>query len=72
MNRLLYTKAAAAEADYEAALKRTFGAAAGEARDDRDRNGAQPGHPLHSAYIAKNEAASAWIAEKRDASAAVG
>jgi hypothetical protein len=27
-------------------------------------------HPLHSAYIAKNEAALAWFAEKRDASAA--
>jgi hypothetical protein len=24
------------------------------------------GHPLHSAYVAKNEAAAAWSAEKRN------
>jgi hypothetical protein len=41
------------EADYAAALQRTFGAAACDVRDDRARNGSQPDHPLHPAFIAK-------------------
>ena len=64
MNRLLYTKATAAEADYEAAFERTFGAAACDARYDRARNGSQADHPLHPAYITKTEAAIAWIVGK--------
>jgi len=42
-----------------------------EARNDRARNGSRPDHPLHSAYIARNEAALAWFLEKQTASAAV-
>ena len=38
---------------------RHFGAAA-----RRARNGSRSDHPLHPAYVAKNEAATAWIAEK--------
>jgi len=34
------------------------------------RNGSRPDHPLHPAFIAKNEAASAWIVEKQSATAA--
>jgi hypothetical protein len=60
----LYTKATAAEADDAAALQRTFGAAACDVRDDRARNGSQPDRPLHPAFIAKNEAATAWFVEK--------
>ena len=59
-----------ASADYAAALTRYFGAAADEARNDRARNGSRPDHPLHPAFIAKNEAASAWIAEKQNSNAA--
>ena len=70
MNWPLYTKATAAAADYEAALERTFGAASGEARADCARNGSRPDHPLHPAFITKNEAASAWIVEKQSATAA--
>jgi hypothetical protein len=70
MNWSLYTKATAAEADYEAALARISGGAAGDARDDHDRNGSRPDHPLHPAFIAKNEAASAWNAEKQSSNAA--
>jgi hypothetical protein len=47
-----------------AALPAGFGAAADEVRYDRARNGSRSDHPLHSAYIAKNEAASAWNREK--------
>jgi hypothetical protein len=45
-------------------------AGADEARDNCARNGSRPDHPLHSAYVAKTEAAAAWIAEKRNASPA--
>ena len=41
-----------------------------EVRYDRAHNGSRSDHPLHPAYVAKNEAATAWFAEKRDASAA--
>src|SRR5271167_896218 len=44
MNWLLYTKATAAEADYEAALTRHFGTSADEARNDGDRNIGQSRH----------------------------
>jgi hypothetical protein len=70
MDWRLYTAATAAAAAYETALARIFGAAAGEARDDRAHNGSRPDHPLHSACVAKNEAAVAWSAEKRDVSTA--
>jgi len=43
-----YTKATAAKADYDAARTRNFGA--GEARDDRARNGSVPGHPCIRFY----------------------
>jgi hypothetical protein len=42
----------------------------GDPRYDRTRNGSRSDHPLHPAYIAKNEAATAWFVEKRNASAA--
>jgi hypothetical protein len=67
---LLYTKAAAAEADYAAALQRTFGAAACEALDDRARNGSRRGHPLHPLYVAKNAASDSWFAETKKANRA--
>ena len=67
MNWLLYTKATAAEADYEAALTRHFGVAADEARNDADRNGSRPDHPLHPLFVAKNEFSDAWFAETETA-----
>jgi hypothetical protein len=69
MNWLLYTKATAAAAD--------CAAASGPSEPPPTRSattapatGSRPDHPLHPAYIAKNEAASAWFAEKRDSAAA--
>jgi len=41
-----------------------------KSRADCARNGSGPDHPLHPAFIAKNEAASAWIVEKQSATAA--
>jgi hypothetical protein len=38
--------------------------------DSPMRSGSRPDHPLHPAFIAKNEAASAWIVEKQNAAAA--
>src|SRR5690349_2434265 len=46
----------------EAALARIFGTGAGEARDDRARNGSQPEHPLHPFYAAQTKAARCWAA----------
>ena len=61
MDWRLYTDATATAAAYEAALARIFGTGAGNARDDRARNGSRPGHPLHSVYVAKTEAATPWV-----------
>src|SRR6202035_2130231 len=46
-----------------AALQRTFGAAACECA----RNGSRPDHPLHPAYVPKDQAAAARLAETRNA-----
>jgi hypothetical protein len=67
--RPLIATAAAASADYAAALTRYFGAAADEARNDRARNGSRPGHPLHPLFVAKNESSDSWIAEAKNATA---
>jgi hypothetical protein len=40
-----------------------------EVRDDRARNGSQPGHPLHPLFVAKNESSDSWIAEAKNATA---
>jgi hypothetical protein len=63
MDWRLYTDATATAAAYEAALARIFGTGAGEARDDRARNGSRPDHPLHALYAAKTAAEGAWVAD---------
>jgi hypothetical protein len=63
----LFTKTAAAEADYGVALTGYFGAAAGQAPDDQARNGSHSDHPLHGLYAAKNESADAWAGETQKA-----
>src|SRR5436189_219374 len=55
----------AGAAAYEAALARIFGTGAGEARDDRARNGSRPDHPLHLLYAAKTKATGCWFAFNR-------
>jgi hypothetical protein len=57
----------AAEADYQAALERNFGATATAARADKAHNGSRPDHPLHSFFVAKTETSNAWFAEANKA-----